>query len=334
MKHFVSINETEIEFFTDENATILEQAELNGYTLKYGCRLGVCRVCKLRLLTGEIEYAKGTKIGLTEEELNDNYFLPCCSIAKSNIVCNSVNNNKIFLSNKKEGAVICFIERALDITILRFKLSKTSRINFTPGQYIGIEIPNGKYRFYSVANIPKNDGYIEIHVAKNENGIFSDLMCEKLVLNDVLWIYGPYGDILSEIHHDSRDIICIATGTGFAPLKSIIESGIFNDRKIYLIWGGRKKEDYYFSDIIDSWKNTLKNFHFHMILSRQNEINYPGSRVGYVQDIFRQEINCNDKIEVFMCGSPKMINDMFTLLKDDYHLHRNYIHADVFYPNN
>ncbi|MEX0444573.1 FAD-binding oxidoreductase [Xenorhabdus sp. SGI246] len=332
MKHLVSINKSEIEFFSDEKFTILEQAELSGHSLKNGCRLGACRVCKLKLLSGDIEYTIGNKIGLTKKELNENYFLPCCAIARSNIVCELAGDSKTF-SDTKEGAVICDIKRSPGITILRFKLSKKSKMNFIPGQYIGIEVPNGKYRYYSVANIPKNDGYVEIHVAKNKNGVFSDLICEKLEVNDVLWIYGPYGDFISGYHDEVRDIVFVATGTGFAPIKSIIESGVFNERKIYLFWGGRRKVDHYFSDIIDNWKSTLQNFYFKMALSRHSEDEYLESYSGYVQDIFKKEIGLNDKIEVYMCGSPNMINDMSKLLKNDYQLHEDYIHVDVFYPN-
>ncbi|OTA16939.1 CDP-6-deoxy-delta-3,4-glucoseen reductase [Xenorhabdus vietnamensis] len=332
MKHFVSINKTEIEFFSDENFTILEQAELNGHSLKNGCRLGACRVCKLKLLSGDIEYIVGNKIGLTKKELDENYFLPCCAVAKSNIACELDGDNKT-LSETKEGAVICDIKRIPGVTILKFKLSKRSKMNFIPGQYIGIEVPNREYRYYSIANIPKNDGYVEIHVAKNKNGVFSDLICEKLEVNDVLWIYGPYGDFISGYHDEVRDIVFVATGTGFAPIKSIIESGLFNERKIYLLWGGRRRVEHYFSEIIDNWKNTLHNFNFHMALSRQNEEEHLESHCGYVQDVFRKEIDLNDDIEVYMCGSPNMINDMSELLKNDYQLHEDYIHVDVFYPN-
>ncbi|WP_426575790.1 FAD-binding oxidoreductase [Xenorhabdus stockiae] len=332
MKHFVSINKNEIEFFSDENITILEQAENNGHSLKNGCRLGACRVCKLKLLSGDIEYTVGNKIGLTKKELDDNYFLPCCAIAKSNIVCEADGDNKTF-SDTKEGAVICDITRTPGITVIRFKLSKRSKMDFIPGQYIGIEVPNGKCRYYSVANIPKDDGYVEIHVAKNKNGVFSDVICEKLKVNDVLWIYGPYGDFISDYHDEVRDIVFVATGTGFAPIKSIIESGVFNERKIHLFWGGRRKADHYFSEIVDNWKNTLGNFHFHMALSRSDEEDHPEVHCGYVQDVFKREISLNNRIEVYMCGSPNMISDMSELLKESYQLNEDYIHVDVFYPN-
>ncbi|WP_275369538.1 FAD-binding oxidoreductase [Xenorhabdus bovienii] len=332
MKYLVSVNETGIEFFSDENTSILEQAEINGYSLKNGCRLGACRVCKLKLLTGNIEYIGSKKIGLTESELKENYFLPCCAIAKSNIVC-ELDGDGVTLSNTKEGGVICDVKRFLGITILRFNLSKKSKMSFIPGQYIGIEVPNGKCRYYSIANIPKNDGYIEIHVAKNKNGVFSDLVCEKIEINDVLWIYGPYGDFIAKNYDEVRDIVFVVTGTGFAPVKSLIESYNFYRRKIHLFWGGRKKSDYYFSHVIEKWKEMFPDFYFHMTLSNPDESDNWEGELGYVQNIFQSQIDLNDKIDVYMCGSPNMINDMTEILKKNYNLNENYIHCDVFYPN-
>ncbi|CDH30766.1 FAD-binding oxidoreductase [Xenorhabdus bovienii] len=332
MKYFVSINETGIEFFSDENTSILEQAEINGYSLKNGCRLGACRVCKLKLITGNIEYIGSKRIGLTENELKENYFLPCCAIAKSNIVC-ELDEDSVSFSNTKEGGVICDIKRFSGITVLRFSLSKKTKMNFIPGQYIGIEVSNGKCRYYSIANIPKNDGYIEIHVAKNKNGVFSDLICEKIEINDVLWIYGPYGDFIAKNHDEVRDVVFVATGTGFAPIKSLIESYVFYGRKIHLFWGGRKKSDYYFSHVIEQWKEVFSDFHFHMTLSNPDESDNWEGECGYVQNTFKSQIDLNDKIDVYMCGSPNMINDMTELLKKDYSLDENYIHCDVFYSN-
>ncbi|WP_072021917.1 ferredoxin reductase domain-containing protein [Xenorhabdus nematophila] len=85
--------------------------------------------------------------------------------------------------------------------------------------------------------IPKDDGYIKIHVAKNKNGLFSDLICEKLEVNDLLWIYGPYGDFTAQNRSEMRDIVFVATGTGFAPIKSLVESGVFNENKVSLFFG-------------------------------------------------------------------------------------------------
>ncbi|CAM3650206.1 hypothetical protein XNC1_4269 [Xenorhabdus nematophila ATCC 19061] len=89
----------------------------------------------------------------------------------------------------------------------------------------------------------------------------------------------------------------------------------------------------HFSEIIENWKRTLPDFHFHMILSKPDENDNLESQRGYVQDIFKREIHVNDNIDVYMCGSPNMISDMTNLLKTDYLLDEDYIHADVFYPN-
>ncbi|CDH26661.1 conserved hypothetical protein [Xenorhabdus bovienii str. kraussei Becker Underwood] len=75
------------------------------------------------------------------------------------------------------------------------------------------------------------------------------------------------------------------------------------------------------------------DFYFHMTLSNPDESDNWEGELGYVQNIFQSQIDLNDKIDVYMCGSPNMINDMTEILKKNYNLNENYIHCDVFYPN-
>ncbi|MCL9782232.1 FAD-binding oxidoreductase [Vibrio sp. S4M6] len=326
MKYKVSIG-PDHDFPTNDALTILEAAKASGIELPYGCMVGACRVCRVRLKTGKVTYKNDFCGHLTEEEIEEGYFLPCCSIAQDDIELAQDTITKV----PREGVVVDDKTICGDVVILKLKVSKLSKLSPTPGQYIAIECGNGMLRSYSIANIPKQDGYIELHIKKRIDGVFSDKICSQLKKNDVLWIRGPFGDFALDTLNN-KPIIFIATGTGFAPIKAMLESGILNrNHPIQLYWGGRTQSDLYFNDSIKHFTSLYTNFQFYPTLSSPlAEENWAG-RTGYVQDWIKKDNTTLHSHDVYACGSQNMIESAHTLLSESCNLNPDNFKADIFY---
>ncbi|MGF1742506.1 FAD-binding oxidoreductase [Vibrio profundum] len=332
MKYSVLIKPSGKVFDVGTEQSILSAAQSAGVSLRHGCMAGACRLCRTKLLKGCVKYRDGMSVFLTQEELKRNYFLPCCSVATSDIECQQDDWGGE-ASVDREGVVLRSKTLTGEVFILRFQLSKRSTLNPVPGQYIEVECGEGSTRAYSVANVPQRDGVLELHVKRRRGGYFSDNLCDAMQPGDVWWIRGPRGKFsFQESEH--RPLLFIATGTGFSPIKSILESNqLKEDRTIQVYWGGRTKQDWYFEDIVDQLSARYADLHFSPVLSRPSkEDNWTG-RVGYVQDWIESDIEHLGDYDVYACGSGAMVKHTFEVLTKQYDLPQSRFHSDAFFPS-
>jgi len=329
MSFSIYIDSDEVAFVANEGETILESAKNNNVNLRDGCVKGICRVCKMILVSGDIKYPQGSTICLTSDEIVENYILPCCALPQSDLVCSQDNS----MSGKKyikEGVLVISKEDKGSVCILRLKLSASSSFSARPGDYIEVEFGVNKYRKYSVANNPRRDGYVELHIRYREGGAFSKHLRNSIVLNDVLWIRGPYGETTFNLA-SKRALLLIATGTGLAPILSMLRSEhIDSNREILLYWGCRYSEDLYYMDTISSVIDKFARLEFVPILSRPAEGNWEGV-VGYVQNCVLDEVNSLHSFDVYACGSPEMIQDAFNIFTKHLSLPASQFYSDAFY---
>ncbi|MDO6709019.1 2Fe-2S iron-sulfur cluster-binding protein [Photobacterium sp. 1_MG-2023] len=316
------------QFKTDSKNTILESSLKSNITLKYGCLNGICRVCKLKLVEGDISYLPNKNVCLTKDELNENYILPCCSIAKSDIVIESSSKS----SNNKIGTIVKSIEHRNSTVIIKLSVSKNSDFEFNPGQYLDV-LFNGVSRSYSIANNPKADQYFELHVKKQLNGLFSQYHLECLKVNDVVWIEASKGEFKIALNKNNNALF-VATGTGFSPIQSMLLSDEVKDyEKIWVLWGGRTELDFYFSDKISEIKKIRPNCTFFPVYSRATEIGRHKVNIGYVQDFLTDIVHCFEDVDVYACGSINMIESLYNVLTEHCNDISNHFYSDAFYKS-
>jgi CDP-4-dehydro-6-deoxyglucose reductase len=197
-----------------------------------------------------------------------------------------------------------------DVIQVILRIPPNTDFNIIPGQYVDMVSPSNVKRSYSIANNVTNN-LIELHIKKVINGEFSKYWFDDAKPDDLLRIKGPHGTFF--LRESKKDIIFLATGTGIAPVQSMLDSldksKNIDDLSIYLLWGGRKSTDLYI-DFSNKYKNL--NLKYIPVLSRPDS-NWHG-KVGYIHNVLIEEKLNLENYNVYACGLDQMISDANKLL--------------------
>jgi len=314
-------------FNSTSGLSILHAAELANLNMPYSCKTGRCSACKCRVLSGST-YAMHPETGLSQTDKAEGWILSCVRAAETDLFLEVEDLGGLELpAIKTLPCRISQIERlAQDVIGVSLRLPPTADFSFIPGQYIDIIGPNSIRRSYSLANADFISKTLELHIRELPGGQMSEYWFNQAKINDLLRLNGPLGTFfLREIA--DRDLIFLATGTGIAPVKSMLESlSLRKDnrrpRSTKVLWGGRSIEDLYFNV-----NEVPGDFTFTPVLSRPSG-NWSGAK-GYVQEIllnYKQDLK---NAVVYACGSNNMIQSAKSLLIASGLSSRNF-YADAF----
>jgi CDP-4-dehydro-6-deoxyglucose reductase len=296
-------------FTVNDGETVLDAAIRQGISLAYGCRSGLCGSCQGKVLQGEVSYDAGVPPGLTEEERAEGTALFCSAMPKSDLVIDAheINVMNDIPVRRMPCKVSDMDQLADDVMRVFLKLPADDRLQFMAGQYIEIILKDERRRAFSLANPPHDDAQLELHIRNVENGEFTDHVFKGMHVKDILRIEGPMGSFFLREDSD-RPIIFMAGGTGFAPIKSIIEHAFAEnmDRPMYLYWGARTSGDLYLHELAQQWAADHENFHYVPVLSQENS-GWQG-RTGYVNDAILEDFKDLSEYDVYTAGPPVMVN--------------------------
>jgi len=299
------------EFTAKPNETILEAALRQGIGLPYGCRNGACGKCSGEVLVGETIYDTDTTLRASakkEHEAGKTLFCQACAASDLEIEVREITTN----TDIQIKTLPCRVEKmellTHDVMKLELKLPETERLQFMAGQYIEFLLKDGKRRAFSIANAPHNDAYIELHIRHVPDGHFGDYVFDGLKEKTLMRIEGPLGSYY--LREDSkRPIILMGGGTGFAPLKSMLEHAfqVKSNRPIHLFCGVRSKQDLYMDELVNQWLLTNTNLKYSPVLSDPEvEDNWQGE-TGFVHEsVVRHYPDLSD-FDVYLSGPPPMV---------------------------
>ena len=288
---------------------LLDAAERAGLTLPYSCRDGICGTCKARLSSGSVDHGFYASAALTEEERAQGYFLMCCSSAETDLVVDVPVEELGFSPGPvRLSCQVLRIERpADDVAIVQLGLPTGVTFRFRAGQYVEIVLDNGLRRSFSIANGPHDTATVELHIRHVAGGRFTPQVFGQLREGDPLTVEGPKGGFYLRDEH--RPVILLASGTGFAPIKSMVLDAL--RRRLQgpatLYWGGRRPRDLYMMDLPTFWAHKYPSFHFVPVLSEADPADAWTGRTGWVHEAVMADFTDLSNHDVYACGVPAMV---------------------------
>jgi CDP-4-dehydro-6-deoxyglucose reductase len=295
-------------FPIEADETILDAGLKHGYTLPYSCRNGACGACKGKVLQGSVDHGKSQAHALTDAEKAQGLTLFCCAKPLSDITieCHEVSTVK----DIQVKTMPCRVEKmekvADDVMVLKLRLPANERMQFLAGQYIDILLKDQKPRSFSLANAPHDDELLELHVRNIAGGAFTSHVFNEMKERDILRIKGPLGTFFLREDSD-RPIIFVASGTGFAPVKAIIEHALHIGvkRPMHFYWGVRKQSDLYMLDKIKEWE--AQGIRFTPVVSDEPW----AGRSGFVHQAVMEDFSDLSGYDVYACGAPVVVEAAF-----------------------
>lgn len=294
-----------------EGQTILDAAIRNGIQVAYGCRHGSCSACKCQVLEGDYEIMdRVSEYSLMSFEREEGFTLMCSTIAESDLVIEVEEQESdlpFYAVHDFEAEVIENKQCTEDIHMIKLKLSEPETIEYASGQFFEFDIPGLEdTRAYSLANKFKDDGIVEFHVKRVNEGKGSNYMCD-LQEGEHVTGSGPYGTM--QLRDRTKDIIFVAGGSGMAPIKSLVEE-LFSekfDKEAWFFYGARTVKDLY---LTEEWKELdakYPNFHFIPALSNHDPSDEWNGETGFIADVIGRKLEKMTNADAYLCGPPIMI---------------------------
>lgn len=312
MSHRVTNESTGRSFEAAEGESILDAALNQGHNFPYGCRNGFCGECKGRVVAGEVRYPEGFEPqSLRPQEQAEGYALLCKAMA-----CGDLGLEVKEVSQAEElpvvelDATVDRVERLTDDVVRMYlRLPESETLRFLAGQYINFILADGRRRAFSLANAPHNAGTIELHLRHVEGGTFTEHVFGGMTPGETLRIEGPMGQFYLREDSEQR-IILVAGGTGFAPIKAIVEHALEEktNRPMHLYWGVRDQKDLYLDALARSWAEEHLNFSYTPVLSEASAQSAWDGRTGFVHQAVAEDYADLSGFDVYMAGPPVMVN--------------------------
>lgn len=294
----IRVADTDIAFACDAGTTILEAARRAGYEMPYSCRRGACASCRGLVRSGEIDTPYP----------GDLYTLFCQATPKSDleIVPREIRRIDPAARSTIDTKVLRVVRAADDVRLVQLRFPAGVRAKFKAGQYLEVILPDGSRRSFSMANAPQQSDVAVLHVRVVPGGKFSQEVLPKLAPGDILRVELPAGDFW--LRDSAKPAVFVASGTGFAPIKSILEDAFRRKiaRAMVLYWGARCRKDLYLIELPEKWAVQQPQFRFIPVLSEPHA-DWEG-RVGFVHRAVMEDYASLAGHQVYACGVTAMID--------------------------
>jgi len=314
MKFSVVVEPNGPSFEVAADESILDAAMRQDIPLAYSCRDGLCGACKARILAGSVTYLDERPEALSDADQQEGLALLCQARPTSNLrleanIADAIAGIPI---RKMPCRVSSSEQLSHDVMRIILTLPGKIKFGFLAGQYIDFLLKDGHRRSYSIANAPHDGGHIELHVRYVKGGEFAEYAFGNMPDKAMLRIEGPLGTFYLREDTD-RPLIFMAGGTGFAPVKGLIEHSLHigQTRPIYLYWGARALRDLYDPEMAQQWADQHPHIQFVPVLSDpEADDNWQG-RTGFVHDAIMEDFSDLSGFDIYAGGPPEMVNAGF-----------------------
>ncbi|MFZ6686804.1 CDP-6-deoxy-delta-3,4-glucoseen reductase [Undibacterium sp. SXout11W] len=306
----VTVTPSGHQFSCEADETVLSAALRAGVGLPYGCKNGACGSCKGKITSGNVVHGNHQQRALPDTEEAQGLSLFCCAKPQSDL---TIEAREIAASGefpvKKMPTRVAKLEKLSDdVMLIALQLPANERLQYRAGQYIEFMLRDGKRRSYSMANAPHLDEQITLHVRHMPGGLFTDQVFSTMKERDILRFEGPHGTFFLREDSD-KPIVLLASGTGFAPIKALVEHLIYTEstRSVSLYWGGRRPADLYMGALCEEWAAKLPNFKYVPVVSAALPEDKWNGRTGFVHQAVLADFADLSAHQVYACGAPIVV---------------------------
>lgn len=334
----VFLNDSAISFECSDNDTILRAALRQGIGFPYECNVGSCGNCKFELLTGTVSSDWPDAPGRSEKDKSRNRHLACQCRALGPVTVKVRTSEKYRPVHPPQKATARLIsKRQITHDIAEFSFELDEPVPFESGQYALLQLPGVTGpRAYSMSNAGSHGSRVEFQVRKTPQGAGTHVLFEGIKSADAVGFDGPYG--MAFLRKEStRPIICIAGGSGLAPMISIARDALSDpvrkDQQLHFLYGARMPEDVCGLDMLQPLAHWTTAGHYHAAVSglAPDQSTPVGMYRGFVHELL-DSLHGPDLAmhEIYFAGPAPMAQALLKLLIDR-NVPTEQIHFDQFY---
>ncbi len=309
---FVTLSRTGKSFPVNQGEAILDAALRQEIWLPHACRGGTCGSCKAVIVAGDVTYDENSPLRTRQAAACGEAYL-CCARPLGDVTLDvaELPARPIGAMYRRPARVASITKPLRDVAIVTLKPPPNAAIQFRPGQYISLIGDDGRSHAFSIANAPRPDGTLELHIGRIAQGRFTTHVHERMQARDILRFEGPFGEFgfCDDATAAQRPAILLAGGTGIAPIKAMLEAfeqgGM--QRELHLYWGSRRKEGLYALDQL-AMKACV---HVTPVLSEPSAEDAWTGRTGLVHCAVLQDFPDLSRFDVYACGGPGLIDAAF-----------------------
>jgi CDP-4-dehydro-6-deoxyglucose reductase len=291
--------------------TLLEAALRQGVLIPHGCRNGACGACKGKVLAGDVDHGSALPHALSDADKAAGITLACCARARSDLTleCHQVSRADDIPVKTLPARIERLEKLAPDVIELFLRLPASEKLQFRAGQYIDILLKDGRRRSFSLANAPHDDQLLQLHIRHVPDGFFTGQVFSTMKARDILRFDGPHGSFY--LREDSpKPAILLAGGTGFAPIKAMVEHALHQNlrRPLHIYWGAKRRVDLYLPELPLGWTTQNAQLRYTPVLSEPAAGDAWNGRTGLVHQAVLADYPDLSGHQVYACGSPLMID--------------------------
>ena len=307
----ISIVPSQRSFSVEPGETVLSAGIRQGIGLPYGCKDGACGSCKCKKLEGAVVHGLHQSKALSAQEEAAGLVLTCCAVPQSDVVLESrqVTQAGAFPIRKMPARVNALQRLSHDVMLIRLQLPANDGFVYHAGQYVEFILRDGARRSYSMANAQHNGPLVDLHVRHMAGGRFTEHVFGVMKEKEILRIEGPFGSFYLREDSD-KPIVLLASGTGFAPIKALIEHMQLKNitRPATLYWGGRRPEDLYLDAWVADKLHEMPNLAYVPVVSDATTDDRWSGRTGFVHKAVLEDLPDLSGYQVYACGAPIVVD--------------------------
>lgn len=310
----------------EPGANLLQALQAAQVPMSYSCMAGRCGTCLCKVIDGEV--LEGGLVQQRPLDSRDAYVLACQTFITESCTIEIAEPDEVVVHPARiVKATVTAIEQ-MTHDIARLVLKPAKPIEFSPGQYVQLQFGAEHVRPYSMAGL-SSDGQLEFHVRLVQGGRVSSYIGSGLKVGDAVRVSGPLGSAYLRRRHDGP-MLCVAGGTGLAPILSIIRGAVANGMRnpVHLYFGVRSPRDIYGVDWLTRLQGEHPELKVHVVVGSGG--NPRTQRCGLVTEAIENDLGDLSDWRAYLCGSPPMV-EAATVIARSKGLAPERVHADAFY---